>query len=149
MLGWKPLKKFYINVYIVSIYINVELLSNVNRYSDIKKEQWFHAKKLSFFISLASLIRFRTIQVSNSSQMVHNSYIYININSWHKACTIILIFFLCFFFLFVSSFPLFFLLLHQFLGIAGNSNQHIILLAPRHSKSFFISGILNELSVSS
>ena len=104
MLGWKPLKKFYINVYIVSIYINVELLSNVNRYSDIKKQQWFHAKKLSFFISLASLIRFRTIQVSNSSQMVHNSYIYININSWHKACTIILIFFLCFFFSFIFSF---------------------------------------------
>ena len=109
MLGWKPLKKFYINVYIVSIYINVELLSNVNRYSDIKNQQWLHAKKLSCFISLASLIRFRTIQISNSSQMVHNSYIYININSWHKACTIIFffsffLFLICFFFPFIFSF---------------------------------------------
>ena len=61
-----------------------------------------------------SLIRFGTIQKSNSRQMVHKNFT-----------------FLFFYFLFVYSFPLFFLLLHQFLGISGNSDQHIIFLAPK------------------
>ena len=119
MLGWKPLQKFCINVYIVSIYINVELLSNVNRYSDIKKQQWFHAKKLSCFISLASLIRFRTIQISNSSQMVHNSYIYFNIDSWHKACTIIFFFFSFFLFLICLFLPSIFSFAPPIFGNSG------------------------------
>ena len=35
-----------------------------------------------------SLTRLGTIQKPNSRQMVHNSYIFSNINSWHRAYTI-------------------------------------------------------------
>ena len=46
--GWKPLiivkKNLHINVYIVFIYINVELLSNVDKRNTLtsKKQQWRH-----------------------------------------------------------------------------------------------------------
>ena len=37
-----------------------------------------------------SLMRLATIQKPNSKQMVHNSHIFINIDSWHTAYTIAL-----------------------------------------------------------
>ena len=79
-----------------------------------------------------SIIRFGTIQKPNPRQMMHNSYIFININSWHTAYTIKLQNSkFVFFSLFVSSFPLFFLLLHQFFKRSGNSDKHIIFLVSR------------------
>ena len=54
----------------------------------MKKQQWNHVQKLWRFINLASLIPLRIIQKTNSRQMVHNSYIFININSRHTAHTI-------------------------------------------------------------
>ena len=54
----------------------------------MKKQQWNHVQKLWRFINLASLIPLRIIQKTNSRQMVHNSYIFVDINSRHTAHTI-------------------------------------------------------------
>ena len=54
----------------------------------MKKQQWHHVQKLWRFINLASLIPLRIIQKTNSRQMVHNSYIFVDINSRHTAHTI-------------------------------------------------------------
>ena len=74
--------------------------------------------------------------------MVHNSYIFININSWHTAHTIKNwnFFFLFFFFLFVSFFPLFLLLLNEFLETSRNSDQNIVSWLQGSYERFRISG---------
>ena len=129
--GWKSLtivkKNLYMNVYIVSIHINVELLSNVDKINTPTSKNSDAIFKNYDCSSILWVSQSRN-GISDRWCIIH-TFLLISIPDTHYKILKLLFFFS---FSYLSLLFLYFLLLlHQFLGISGNLDQHIIFLASK------------------